>query len=121
MKTESKNTVEITTKNNRRAITGSCVKCGSKKYMFISNKLQGSNLDIHKMIGKLPSKGFVPLGYKYLGPYNPLHKQVSFDENTGEIHKIHIQQKNKLDEIAMNHDICYTVNPSNKGDCEINR
>ena len=24
----------------------------------------------------------------------------------------------KLDKIAMNHDICYTVNPTNKGDCD---
>ena len=72
------------------------------------------------MIGKIPhpSKGFVPPGYNYLGPYNPLHKQVSFNENTGEIYNIRVPAKNELDEIAMNHDICYSVNPQNKGDCD---
>ena len=25
---------------------------------------------------------------------------------------------NRLDHIAMNHDICYSVNPQNKGDCD---
>ena len=57
-------------------------------------------------------------GYNYLGPYNPLDKQVSFNENTGMIQNIHVQPKNKLDEIAMNHDICYSVNPHNKGQCD---
>ena len=65
--------------NNRRAITGACIICGSKKYMFLSNKLKGSNVDIHKLIDKLPrpQKGFGPLGYNYVGPYNPLDTQVS--------------------------------------------
>ena len=120
-KTDTENINKITTKNNKAAIVGSCAVCTKKTYTFQSNKLQGSNIDIHKMIGKLlirPQKGFVLPCYNYLGPYNALHKQVSFDENTGEIHKSHVQPKNKLDEIAMNHDICYTVNPSNKGDCD---
>ena len=97
-----------------------CIICGSKKYIFLSDKLKGSNIDIHRVIGKLPrpQKGFVVPGYNYLGPYNPLDNQVTFDQHTGEIKKIIIPPKNKLDEIAMNHDICYNVNPSNKGDCD---
>ena len=118
-KTATDNINEITTKSNRKAITGACNICHSKKYMFVSN-VDGSSIDIHKIIGKIPrpTKGFVVPGYKCLGPYNPLDKQVSFDEKTGEIHKIHVQPKNKIDEIAMNHDICYSVNPSNKDDCD---
>ena len=118
-KTQTNDIKSITTKNSRKAITGTCNICGSRKYMFVSN-IDGSSLDIHKLIGKLPrpSKGWVPGDYKYLGPYNPLHKQISFDNKTGEIHKIHEQPKNRLDEIAMNHDICYTVNSSNKGKCD---
>ena len=87
--------------------------------MFASN-IDGSSIDIHTMICKLPgpSKGWVPVDYKHLGPYNPLHKQVRFDEKTGEIYKLNEQPKNKLYEIAMHHDICYSVNPSNKGDCD---
>ena len=90
---------------------GNCKKCGTQKYMFI-RKHEGGNLDIHKLIGKLPrlKSGWTPGNYKYLGPYNPLEKQVSFNENTGEIYKIHIQAKNKLDKIAMKHNISYNVN-----------
>ena len=88
--------------------------------MFVKN---GTGvLDIHKMIGKIPfrpSKGFVvPGGYRYLGPYNPLEKQVSYNKDTGEIYKINEAAKNQLDEIAMHHDICYSVNPQNKHMCD---
>ena len=40
------------------------------------------------MIGNIPrpSSGWTPGNYKYLGPYNPLNSQVSFDENTGDIY-----------------------------------
>lgn len=44
----------------------------------------GSGLDIHKAIGKLPrpKAGFTPSKYKYMGPYNPLDKQLKY---TGEV------------------------------------
>ena len=118
MKTDTYNIEKTTTKNNKMAIRGTCKICGIQKYMFIS-KNEGGNLDTHKLIGKLPkpSKSFVAPGYQYLGPYNPLHKQVEFNEN-GEIKKTHTMPKSKLDEIAMNHDICYTINPKIKGDCD---
>ena len=117
-KTDTDNIDKTTTKNNRLALRGNCKLCHSQKYIFIKN--EGGSFDIHKLIGKLPrpTKGWVPGDYKFLGPYNPLQSQVSFDENTGEIQKIHTQPKNKLDEIAMKHDICYSVNPQNKGDCD---
>ena len=84
--------------------------------MFVN----GTGLDIHKIIGKLPrpSKGFVAPGYRYLGPYNPLNKQISYNKDTGEIYKINESPKNTLDEIAMHHDICYSVNPKNKHMCD---
>ena len=117
-KTDTENIGKTTTKNNRLAIRGNCEKCNTEKYMFI--KQSGSAIDIHKLIGNLPrpKTGWTPGNYKYLGPYNPLESQVSFDENTGEIQKIYTPPKNKLDEIAMKHDICYSVNPQNKGDCD---
>ena len=120
-KTDTNNPVKIQTKNNRMAIRGNCVKCNTQKYMFVKN--EGGNIDIHNLLGKLLPKrksGWTPMDYKYLGPYNPLESQVTFDENTGEIQKIHTQPKNKLDEIAMKHDICYSVNSENKGDCDRN-
>ena len=117
MKSDTDNIQKITTKNNRLSITGNCKICDSENYRFLKN---GDGIDIHQLIGKIPrpKSGWAPGKYKYLGPYNPLHKQVSFNERTGEIQKIHIHPKNKLDEIAMNHDICYTVNPGNKGECD---
>ena len=79
--TNTDNIEKTFTKNNKLAIRGACVKCGTQKYMFIS-KNEGGNLDIHKLIGKLPrpKSGWTPGNYKYLGPYNPLEKQVSFDK-----------------------------------------
>ena len=117
-KTDTDNIENSTTKNNRQAVRGKCKICGTQKYMFVKN--EGSGFDIHKLIGKLPrpKKGFVPPGYKYLGPYNNLESQVKFDPSTGEIQKIHEPAKNRLDSIAMEHDICYSVNPQGKGDCD---
>ena len=118
-KTDSDNIENITTKHNRMAIRGNCKICGTQKYMFVKN--EGSGFDIHTWIGKIPrpkSGWTAPGGYKYLGPYNPLQSQLSFDENTGDIKKIYVQPKNILDEIAMKHDIYYSVNPQNKGDCD---
>ena len=47
----------------------------------------GKEIDIHKLIGKLPRKksGFTPGRYKYMGPYNPLDEQLKYDKNTGEV------------------------------------
>ena len=118
-KINTDNIENITTKNNRTAIRGCCGVCNSQKHTFVKNT--GSGFDLHKLIGKIPLRpksGWTAPGYQYLGPYNPLQSQVSFDENTGVIRQIHTQPRNKLDEIAMKHDICYSINPENKGDCD---
>ena len=122
MKTDTDN-IEQITRNNRQCVVGNCNICNTRKNMFVKN---GTGiLDIHKIIGKLPirpSKGFVVPGYRYLGPYNPLDKQVYYDKDNGEIYKINKNETpvNELDEIAMHHDICYSVNPKNKHMCDKN-
>ena len=79
----------------------------------------GTGVDIHKWIGKLPKPkaGWTPGKYKYMGPYNPLEKQVTYDPNTGEVTEWHVKPFNKVDEIAAYHDICYDMG-KNKGDCD---
>ena len=79
----------------------------------------GSGVDIHKWIGKLPKPkaGWTPGKYKYMGPYNPLDKQLSYDPNTGEVTEWRVKPYNKVDEIAAYHDICYDMG-KNKGDCD---
>ena len=79
----------------------------------------GSGVDIHKWIGKLPhpKAGWTPGKYKYMGPYNPLDKQLSYDPNTGEVTEWKVKPYNKVDEIAAYHDICYDMG-KNKGDCD---
>jgi len=44
--------------------------------------LDGAGFDIHKAIGKLtkPKGGWAPGDYKYMGPYNPLDKQLKYDK-----------------------------------------
>ena len=75
--------------------------------------------DIHKWIGKLPKPkaGWTPGKYKYMGPYNPLDKQLSYDPETGEVTEWRVKPYNKVDEIAAYHDICYDMG-KNKGDCD---
>ena len=71
---------------------------------------KGKGLDIHKAIGKLPKpkKGWVPPGYSYAGPYNPLHKQLKHDDR-GNILQIYQKPTGKTDAVAMQHDVYYTV------------
>ena len=63
----------------------------------------GGGIDIHKAIGKLPrpKSGFTPSKYKYMGPYNPLDKQLKQDKDTGEVLDWYVQPYNKVDEIAV--------------------
>ena len=79
----------------------------------------GSGVDIHKWIGKLPKPkaGWTPGKYKYMGPYNPLDKQLSYDPNTGEVTEWRVKPYNNVDEIAAYHDICYDMGRP-KGDCD---
>ena len=55
--------------------------------------------------------------YKYMGPYNPLEKQLEYDKNTGEVTKWHVKPYNRVDEIVAIHDICYDMGKS-KGECD---
>lgn len=59
---------------------GICEVCGVKKTSFVKQP-GGGKLDIHSLIGKLPKpkSGWTPPGYKYMGPYNPLDKQLEYD------------------------------------------
>ena len=79
----------------------------------------GSGVDIHKWIGKLPKPkaGWTPGKYKYMGPYNPLEKQLTYDPETGKVTEWRVKPFNKVDEIAAYHDICYDMG-KNKNDCD---
>ena len=74
----------------------------------------GGSFDIHKLIGKLPrpKSGFTPGNYKYMGPYNPLDKQLKYDSNTGKVQQWYVKPYNKVAEIAAYHDICYDMGKS---------
>lgn len=77
---------------------------------------KGSRLDFQKAIRKIPKPkaAWTPENYKYMGPYNPLEKQLEYDNNTGEVSKWHVQPYNKVDEIAAYHNICCHMG-KNKG------
>ena len=90
-----------------------------KKYKTDRPELDGKGIDIHKWIGKLPKPkaGWTPGSYKYMGPYNPLEQQLSYNPETGEVTEWKVKPYNKVDEIAAYHDICYDMG-RNKGDCD---
>ena len=89
------------------------------KYKTDRPELDGKGIDVHKWIGKLPKPkaGWTPGSYKYMGPYNPLDKQLSYDPETGKVTECKVKPYNKVDEIAAYHDICYDMG-KNKGDCD---
>ena len=90
-----------------------------KRYKTDRPELDGRGIDIHKWIGKLPKPkaGWTPGKYKYMGPYNPLEKQLTYNPETGEVTEWKVKPYNKVDEIAAYHDICYDMG-RNKGDCD---
>lgn len=63
----------------------------------------GGNIDIHKLIGKIPhpKDGWTPGDYKYLGPYNPLESQLEHDDK-GNITKFHVKPKINLIILQLN-------------------
>ena len=111
----------IRSKNGKLMIKSICVECGAKKSQFIKQPASraGGSFDIHKLIGKLPrpKSGFTPGNYKYMGPYNPLDKQLKYDPNTGKVKEWYVKPYNKVDEIAAHHDICYQMGKS-KNECD---
>ena len=74
-------------------------------------------VDIHKVIGKMPSKpkrGFVLPKHRYTVPYNPLHLQL----DSKDLPLPGQEPYNAVDAIAMRHDICYRDNENGKADCD---
>ena len=71
------------------------------------------------MIGKLPKPkaGWTPTNYKYMGPFNPLDKQLEYNPETGESTIWIIPPFNKFDEISAHHDVCYSRGVD-KNDCD---
>ena len=96
-------------KNNRSVVKGECKICGTSKNCFTKCKA-GGKLDIHSFIGKLPKPkaSWTPTNYKYMGPFNPLDKQLEYDPETVEITKWIVPPFNKVDEISAHHDVCYS-------------
>ena len=108
-KTPSLNIRHTTTKNNKSIVKGNCGLCGTQKNCFTKSKA-GGKLDIHSLIGKLPKPkaGWTPTNYRYMGPFNPLDKQLEYDPETGEITRWMVPPYNKVDEISAHHDVCYS-------------
>lgn len=106
-KTDTNNITQKKTKNNRNMIQGTCVVCNTKKSKFIS--LEGKGV-VNNMINKLPFEMHMPGGYNFLGPGTRL--DLRLDENNNPLpNSLPI---NKIDEAAMNHDICYSKHEDTK-------
>ena len=96
---------------NQKLLKAKCASCGIIKTSFMPKNVEGSGFDIHASTGKLPKpkKGWTLPGHNFTGPYNPLEKQVKYDQETGEILEIYQQPTGATDAIAMQHDVDYDV------------
>ena len=68
-------------------------------------------IDIHSLLGKLPiipKRGFTLPNMHYCGPYNPLEKQLIYDQN-GNILRYIEPPTGKTDFICAQHDVDYTL------------
>ena len=68
-------------------------------------------IDIHEKIGKLPiipKRGFTLPNMHYCGPYNPLEKQLIYDQK-GNILRYIQKPTGKTDEICAQHNVDYTL------------
>ena len=114
-KTDTLEIKQSKTRNNRLMLQGKCALCGTNKSTFGSCPKAESRF-ISAKEGK-EGKGWTDLpfelhspGYQFLGPGTKLNKRL--DENKNPLP--HSKPINKLDEIAMNHDICYEKYPNTK-------
>lgn len=103
-KTETNNVQEVTSKNNRKMLRGICAICGTTKTQFI----KGSGI-INKTINNLPFEMHLP-GHSFTGPGTNLKKRLNPDLTPKQWSK----PINRVDEAAMNHDICYLKNKDTK-------
>ena len=68
-------------------------------------------IDIHEKIGKLPiipKRGFVLPNMRFCGPFNPLEKQLIYDQK-GNILRYIQKPTGKTDEICSQHDVDYSL------------
>ena len=68
-------------------------------------------IDIHEKIGKLPiipKRGFVLPNMRFCGPFNPIEKQLIYDQK-GNILRYIQPPTGKNDEICAQHDVDYTL------------
>ena len=106
-KTDTLEIEQSKSRNNRLMLQGKCALCGTTKSRFISAKEGKGWTD-------LPFELHPPVSltkrYHFLGPGTKLNKRLDSNKNP----LPHSKPVNKLDEIAMNHDICYEKYPKTK-------
>ena len=71
-------------------------------------------IDIHEKIGILPiipKRGFTLPNMNYCGPYNPLEKQLIYDQD-GNILRYIQKPTGKTDSICAQHDVDYSISKS---------
>jgi hypothetical protein len=100
----------ITTKNKRRALTGKCAKCGTKKYKFVSASQIVRGGDIAASLGKLPGTPWAKYpgekhlpGYNYCGPGTRLDIRLDNQDRP----KPGEYPVNKIDQACHTHDVSY--------------
>ena len=117
IKTDSKNTLLVKSKNNRSMLTGYCIVCGTKKCSFI--KSTNGNGILNNLIGNLPVELHLPAEkgeYVIDGSFNNLKKYSYCGPGTKYQHRVRegYQGINELDSMCKLHDQFYDENQDTK-------
>ena len=102
-KTNTSDSYETTSKNNKKMLKGKCVVCRKNKCQFI-----GSGVIADKIIATMPEM-HLPF-HSYTGPFTKLDKKLDFNDNPLPGYEPY----NQIDAISLKHDICYRDNPKFK-------
>ena len=109
-------------KNNKNKVYGSacCVKCLRRKNQAIgkgilNDWISKNPLGIEKHLIMQPEKGGLPRKASFAGPGTNLNRRLkNYDKKTGTFSKVITPPINKIDEAALEHDVCYGLDTSTK-------
>ena len=106
--TETQNITTTTSKNSRLMRRGQCVRCGKTKTQFVKKEVAGGSFQ-NSLVNKLPFEMHPP-GHNFTGSGTKLNKRLNPDGKPKEWSI----PRNRVDNAAYHHDLCYSKHDDTK-------